>query len=136
MNRFSAALLTVAALSVASPAWAGSDLPEPTHGRLILRGVDCSIEAGVICAEERPVFDEAIAGLPNTAIVVIRRQVLDGRSGEPERSLPPVSADAVRDYFVGAGLAPEQVEIEGRTETPELVDWQVPIDVQLSETAR
>ena len=128
--------MAVTAFTLATPAWAGSDLPEPTHSRVILHGVDCSIDDGTVCNQERPVFDEAIATVPSTGDVLIQTHVLDGRDSEPMRRLPSAGAEAVRDYFVGAGIAPERVEIEGCTETPGLVDGSALIEVQLSHTVK
>lgn len=135
MNRFSTTLIAVAALTMATIAGAGNDLPEPTHSRVILHGVDCAIDDGTVCDQERPVFDEAAASVPSTADVVIQMGVLDGRDREPARRLPNPGAEAVRDYFVGVGIAPERVEIEGHAGAPGgLVDGSVPIEVQLSHT--
>ncbi len=134
--KISAALMTLTALTLPTPIWAGAGdyLPEPTSRRVILHGVDCSISTGAVCDEERPVFDEAIENVPSTAVVAIQTEVLDGRCGTLGNELPSASADAVRDYFIGASIAAEpveQVEVEGY---PGFVDRPVPVVVQLSSS--
>ena len=137
MNRLSATMMTVTALTLATPAWAGSRLPEPRHSRVILHGVDCSITNGTVCNTDRPIFDEAITSLPDTGVVVIQTQVLEDLGGEPTSALQKGSAAAVRDYFIGGGIAPERVAIEGCIESPgrpSSLDWSQPTEVQLSKT--
>ena len=132
--RIAATLMTLTALVLPMPTWGGDSLPEPTSSRVILHGVDCSIDAGIVCNEDRPVFDEAIADVPSASGVVIESGVLAGHSNELSRALPKATADAVRDYFIGNGIAPEQVGIEGCGETAVLDDGALPIGLQLSSS--
>jgi hypothetical protein len=99
-----------------------------------VHGVDCSIDHGTVCDDDRPVFDEAIASLPHMGAVVIRTQGAEGPGGEPASALPPTSTDAVRDYLIDSGVTMEQVEIEGCTEMPSPFEWSYPVDMQLSKS--
>ena len=136
MNRLSAAVVTVTTITMANPVWAGSDVPERTRSLIILHGVDCSIEYGAVCDEDRAVFDEAIESMPRSATVVIQNHVLDPRDSQSMQPLARDSAEAVRDYFVGAGIAAEQVEIEECSAPPAFVDADEPIAVQLSNALK
>ncbi len=127
------ALMSVLALTVA-PVCADGQLPEPSSSRIIVHGVDCSIDHGTVCDDDRPVFDEAIASLPAMGAVVIRTQVTEGLGGEPASALPPTSADAVRGYLIDSGVTSEQVEVEGCTEMPGPFERSYPVDVQLSKS--
>jgi len=132
MSRFITALPTALILSLVPPAWAGGILPEPSGSRVILHGVDCSIAYATVCDADRAVFDEAIDSMPRSATVVIQNRVLDLRAGGSAQPLARDSAEAVRDYFVSAGVAPEQVEIEECPATQGIVGADDPIEVQLS----
>jgi hypothetical protein len=131
VNRFLAPLMTVAALALAAPAWAGGDGPAATRSRVILHGVDCSLDRGFVCDDDQPVFDEAIAGVPSSAVVVIHTELFDG-AGAALRPLSCAAAEAVRDYFIEGGVDPEQVELQGCGASPAWGDGDVSIEAQLS----
>ena len=136
MHGLLTAMLMLMTVTGAPPLSAGSSLPEPTSRRVILHGVDCSIDNGTVCNDERPVFDEAIGLVPDTGGVVIHLQVVEEPGGEPTSTLQGVSAEAVREYFIQGGITPGQVGIGSCTDAPALLDGMPPVDVQLSKRFR
>jgi len=132
MKTFLSAMVAAAGLSLtALPIWAGTPLPEPSHSRIIVHGVDCSIELATVCNEDRALFDEAIDSMPQGAAMVIQDHELDAADGQSTQPLSCESAQAVRDYFVGAGVAPQQIGIE-ECSASDAVDSDEPIALQLS----
>jgi hypothetical protein len=127
-------MMMLMALAWATPVSADSSLPEPTSRRVILHGVDCSIDDGTVCNDDRPVFDEALGGVPDTGVVVIRMQVLEALGGEPTSTLQGISVEAVREYFIEGGINPGQVDIQGCTDALVLLDGMPPLEVQLSKS--
>ena len=134
MHELFTTMMMLMALTWATPVSADSSLPEPTSRRVILHGVDCSIDHGTVCNDERPVFDDAIDGVPDTGVVVIQMQVLEELGGEPTSTLQGISAEAVREYFIEGGINPGQVDIEGCTDALALLDGMPPVEVQLSKS--
>ena len=95
-----------------APAGADEDAPVAAQARIILHGVDCSVDNGTICLEDRPVFDEVFDTLDwDERPLVIQPQIVDMCGDELPARLSPADAEAVRDYFVAGGVAPQQVGI-------------------------
>jgi hypothetical protein len=107
----------------------------PTHRRIVMHGVDCLIENGSVCPEERPVLDEALSEVDPTAQVVVRTEVRSGlpTSGDSE-TLPTASVDAICEYLSDGGI--DALSVGGEMVVRDLDNSLPRTDVQLSHTAR
>jgi len=72
--------------------------------------------------------------MPRTATVIIQNQILEPRDHQP--SLSPDSAEAVRGYLVGAGIAAQQIEIEECSGASSVAATDEPIELQLSNAIK
>ena len=102
------ATLLSAAVSVAAapPAVRAS---ESATRRIILHGVDCTIETATVCGTDRVVFDEALETVGADAHIILRTDLAGDLVAGTQ--LAPAAADAVRDYVIAAGAGQQQLAV-------------------------
>lgn len=82
--------------------------------RIVLHGVACSDSGGDVCAKVHPVLDEAAEILneeQDGSVAISFGPDPEMGTNQTGRNLKQPSADAVRDYLVAAGIAPELIDL-------------------------
>ena len=107
------------------------------HRRIVLHGVDCVIEKGEVCREERPVLDEAVSELDPGAAVVIDTGVPDAMSANPsDGRLSAASIDAICEYLTDGGVEAQTLTVDedGVLPDPDRDTDEPLIEVRVSHT--
>jgi len=135
-RRIASETLLATTLLFAVPA-AAQDGSIPTPRRIVMHDVDCTIESGLVCPNDRAMFDEIIASIADDRPIVIRADLADGNGGGSIRCLSSAATHAIRTYLIAYGFAPELVEIQACPPPPSLPAGLGPahLELQLASVA-